>query len=204
MLEVEAKFPLPPAARARVEAELARRGVAFGDPVTQADTYRRHPVRDFAETDEALRVRVVTGSDGVPRGKLTYKGPKLGGFTKTREEFEPALQPGEQNVQALAAALDRLGFAPVRTVTKTRRAAAVDDAGPDGVTRSFHITRDEVEGLGEFLEVETTTDAAPGTPAADGAGAAVRYLAGTLGLGEPEPRSYLELLLGRDAETDAG
>ena len=191
MYEVELKFPLPAGAGDAVAAKLADRGAAFGEPVAQADTYYAHPVRDFAATDEALRVRVVTGPDGVPRGRLTYKGPKLGGGAKTREEFEPALADGSEPVAALKTALDRLGFAEVLTVTKTRRAARLTVPDADGRPREYEVTRDEVAGLGTYLEVETVA-------AADDLAAAergVRDLAAALGLGAAERRSYLEMVL---------
>src|SRR5262245_49585825 len=62
---------------------LATRGAALGPAIEQADTYFAHPSRDFAKTDEALRIRMVAG-DGV----VTFKGPKLDATTKTRREIE--------------------------------------------------------------------------------------------------------------------
>ena len=196
MYEVELKFPLPPGEAAeRLLAKLADRGAAFGAPVTQADTYYQHPVRDFAATDEALRVRVVIGSDGVPRGRLTYKGPKLDAATKTREEFEPNLADGPGPVAALASALDRLGFRPVQTVTKTRRTARFEIG--DG--RTCEAAHDTVEGLGEFLELETTADEATLPKARE----ALLGLAAELRLGTGERRGYLEMLLDA-ADTPTG
>ena len=188
MYEVELKFPLPPGAAAeRTLAKLADLGATFGDPVTQADTYYAHPVRDFAATDEALRVRVVTGPDGVPRGRLTYKGPKLDAATKTREEFEPPLADGPEPVAALSAAFDRLGFRPVLTVTKTRRTARFKIGGG----RTCEAAHDQVEGLGQFLELETTADSVTLSAARE----ALLTLAADLALGDGERRGYLEMLL---------
>ena len=200
--EVELKFPLPPGDAAdAVPARLAELGAAFGEPVTQADTYYAHPVRDFAATDEALRVRVVTGPDGVPRGRLTYKGPKLAGAAKTREEYEPRLADGPDHVAALRTALERLGFREVLTVTKTRRAAALTVHDDAGTPREYEVTRDEVVGLGTYLEVETIADEAT----LDAAKAGVLALAGRLGLGAVERRSYLGMLLdAAGAPTDGG
>ena len=198
MYEVELKFPLPPGDIADATlAKLADMGATFDDPVTQADTYYAHPVRDFAATDEALRVRVVTGPDGTPRGRLTYKGPKLDAATKTREEFEPPLADGPEPVAALSAALDRLGFRPVLTVTKTRRTARFEIG--DG--RNCEAAHDTVTGLGQFLELETTADEAT-LPAAR---EALLTLAADLGLGNGERRGYLEMLLAAaDTPTTGG
>ena len=192
MYEVELKFPLPPGPAAdAVLAKLADRGAAFGEPVTQADTYYAHPVRDFAATDEALRVRVVTGPDGVPRGRLTYKGPKLDAATKTREEFEPAFADGPEPIAALRSALDRLGFGEVFTVTKTRRAAALTTPDAAGSPRAYEVTRDAVENVGEFMEIETVADA----DSLDAARAGVLAFAADLGLGGAIRRSYLGMAL---------
>jgi adenylate cyclase class 2 len=45
------------------------------------DTYFRHPCRDFAETDEALRIRI-RRFNGHFEAFLTYKGPRLTGTQK--------------------------------------------------------------------------------------------------------------------------
>lgn len=202
MYEVELKFPLPHGAdRDAVLKALAERGAEFGESVTQTDVYFNHPVRDFAETDEALRVRIVTGSDGVPHGRMTYKGPKVDADTKTRVEFEPKLAAGPNDVHALTEALRRLGFREVFTVTKTRRTAEIVVGASDAERRHYEVTRDAVEGLGEYLEIETSAD--------DGSLSAARTallaFAADLGLGASERRSYLGLLLERsETPTDGG
>src|SRR5579883_1372511 len=50
-------------------------------PVDQEDVYLRHPSRDFAQTHEALRLRHIGAEN-----RITYKGPRFPGPTKTREE----------------------------------------------------------------------------------------------------------------------
>src|SRR4029079_17138635 len=62
---------------------LAALGVAIGPPAVQVDQYFAHPCRDFASTDEALRIRTTGGASFV-----TYKGPKVDKTTKTRREIE--------------------------------------------------------------------------------------------------------------------
>src|SRR4051794_13543350 len=53
-------------------ARLRERGCSLEEPIQQSDQYFAHPCRDFAATDEALRIRVVGDESFV-----TYKGPKL-------------------------------------------------------------------------------------------------------------------------------
>jgi adenylate cyclase class 2 len=84
MMEIEVKAPLSDLAK--VEKRVSQLGGRdFGYSV-QVDEYYAHPSRDFAITDEALRLR--TENDLTV---ITYKGPKLDKETKTREEFEVSI-----------------------------------------------------------------------------------------------------------------
>ena len=67
-LEVEQKYRIenPAALRARLVAL----GAEFAPAVRQVDAYFNHPARDFAQTDEAFRIRSIGGEN-----YLTYKGP---------------------------------------------------------------------------------------------------------------------------------
>lgn len=177
MLEVELKFRL--ADEAELAGRLAKLGATAGETVTQFDAYYNHPSRDFAETDEALRIRSV---DGVER--LTYKGPKHGGATKSREEIELPLSEGSGDQWCTV--LRRLGFRAVKVVRKRRTPHQVRHRG-----REFEVAIDRVDGVGTFVEVETVV--APAERLA--ADADLLDLAAGLGLVNPEPRSYLEMLL---------
>src|SRR3977135_480274 len=86
-LEVEQKFPVSDPAR--LEARLDEVGGAFKDASLQLDRYYAHPCREFARTDEALRIRTVGEAN-----YFTYKGPKLDPTTKTRRETELAIESG--------------------------------------------------------------------------------------------------------------
>lgn len=55
----------------------------FDPPVIETDLFFQHPVRDFAKTDECLRIRSRQGEL-----MITYKGAKVDLLTKTREEIE--------------------------------------------------------------------------------------------------------------------
>jgi len=178
-LEVEQKFPVADAKE--LMAELARRGVAFGAPIAQADRYFNHPARDFAQTDEALRIRCVGESNFV-----TYKGPKLDATTKTRRELELPIAAGTQGRTEFGELLVALGFQPVAIVSKTRRPAHLPWHG-----RDVEIVLDDVTGLGTFVELELVV---PAEQLAE-AKAAILSLAIELKLGASERRSYLEMLL---------
>ena len=186
MYEVELKVQ---ADHGAVRDRLDTLGATRVGRVRQVDTYYDAPHRDFAETDEALRVReetAIEGHEGTDRPgetetRLTYKGPLVERESKTREEAEtPVGDP-----DAIRAALDGLGFTPAATVEKARERYRVDD---------YTVTLDAVEGLGAFVEVETEVSAeAEVETAREGATALLKRL-------ELDPTagirtSYLGLLL---------
>lgn len=178
--EVEVKFPLKNGP-AEVLTRLQDLGANPGDEILQADHYFNHPVRDFAETDEALRIRSVGN-----RNWVTWKGPKIDARTKTRREIELPLGDGNQTAKQFAEVLQILGFRSVTVVRKTRQPYKVTRNG-----RQFEIALDEVDELGWFLEVELLAEEADLKSAQD----AVMELATELGLNQTERRSYLEMLL---------
>lgn len=181
MYEVELKLPADvDAARDRLQ-EL---GATERGEVRQADTYYDAPHRDFAETDEAVRVRRVDDGSGTV-GRLTYKGPLIEAASKTREEHETAVDP-----DAAGRILEALGFIPVATVEKTRESYALD---------GYTVALDAVDGVGEFVEVERAVPGSgPGSdPAVTEAREGARALLERVGL-DPDDQirtSYLELLL---------
>jgi adenylate cyclase class 2 len=186
--EVELKFRCNELERVR--GALVALGAASGDAVEQADAYYRHPVRDFARTDEAFRLRRV----GV-RNVMTYKGPKVDATTKTRYEREAPLADGEEAFRAADDIVRRLGFEPVAEVRKRRQALQLAWHG-----LPVEAALDEVAGVGSFVELEASVDAPDqNSSALDAARGALLELAEQLGLRESERRSYLELLLAAPA-----
>jgi adenylate cyclase class 2 len=133
-VEVELKLRAVPG----VEARLRALGIQFGPSLFQEDTFLRHPQRDLAAADEALRVR----REG-DAWELTYKGPRQEGAGKAR--IEQSVRTGADPTPIFLA----LGFTEGPVVRKDRRTAAWD-----GVT----LALDEVEGLGTFLEIEVLTE----------------------------------------------
>jgi len=115
--------------------------------VTQVDTYYDAPHRDFAETDEALRIRREAHADETTT-RVTYKGPLVEDASKTRREVETGVEDGDRLDDILGA----LGFTPAAVVEKERERYALD---------GYTVTLDTIADLGEFVEIEreaTETD----------------------------------------------
>ena len=158
---------------------MALLGAEIGPPGTEADVYYAHPARDFAATDEALRIR------RADKGCfITYKGPKIDAASKTRREIDLPLAAG--NAGSWADLLAALGFTPVAEVRKSRRKAHVLWQG-----REVEVSLDEIAGLGQFVELELVAD----QEGLEAAKACIAALAQRLRLVADERRSYLELLL---------
>jgi len=179
--EVEQKFPV--ADLASLEGRLVALGAQLGADLDQLDRYLAHPCRDFAQTDEALRIRQVG-----PRSYITYKGPKIDPTTKTRREIELPLSDLPDAVAHWTALLEALGFRRVAEVHKFRRSAHLNWQGAD-----VEIALDRVDRVGTFVEFELTVDA----DGLERAKSQILSLAAELGLAGAERRSYLELLLSR-------
>jgi adenylate cyclase class 2 len=187
--EVEQKYrTVDHGAVARRLADLGATAVA---PLEQEDVYLSHPCRDFAATNEAFRLRRVGDHNA-----MTYKGPKRAGPTKTREEIEISFPDGPESLARMRRLYENLGFRPVAVVRKVRTSYHLTCEG-----RAVEVALDEAEGLGSFVEVETIARDEADLP---GAQRVVVELAGTLGLTQIEPRSYLRMLLEAAGRNSAG
>lgn len=174
MLEIEIKVRVPDL------GDIRNRIIACGgvltEELTEHDSYYNAPHRDFGVTDEALRLRIAGA-----RSIVTYKGPKntiLG--SKVREERNMEISDPETFDQIITS----LGFTHVAIVQKKREYYQYQD---------YTISLDQVEGLGDFLEIELITDS-------DAKKAAERIdeTANMIGVtGERITSSYLELLLSK-------
>jgi len=170
--EVELKYRC--AEPEEVLQKLRSLGARYIGEFQQEDVYFQHPCRDFALSDEALRVRFSGGAV-----ELTYKGPReqaSGG--KSREELIVPVGDPERLLELLR----KLGFREVARVRKRRIVFLVDGA---------EVSLDHVEGLGVFVELEDK-----------GAGAKeLREIAESLGLrGPPVEETYLEMILRASAQ----
>ncbi|MFO0850825.1 MAG: class IV adenylate cyclase [Gemmataceae bacterium] len=181
MLEVEVKYRA--ADWDRVQAVLSEWGATRTESREDADHYFNAPDRDFAVTDEAVRLRRIGDANF-----LTYKGPKREKATKTRTEVELPLGPGPQAAATAVRLLTSLGYRPVAVVTKARQ---VFQVVRDGVT--LEVCLDDVGAVGRFVEIEAKAEEAEFEPAK----AAVLAAAEGLGLTDQERRSYLQMLLGK-------
>lgn len=184
LLEIEAKIRV--GALEPVQARLRERGAEHLGTRVERDTYYNAPHRDFAVTDEALRVRYsepapVPGKPPSPGAApvLTYKGPKLpGSGPKSREEIGVTVDEGG----LLEQILERLGFRRTAVVVKERDLYRWE---------GFTIALDHVKGLGTFIEIE----APAGLHRAE-AVRRIRRISEELGVqGESLSLSYLEMLL---------
>lgn len=142
MIEVEVKAHAPDLSD--VVRKLKVIGAQWIREEYQEDIYFNAPHKDFAKTDEALRVRKVT-DDESKKTFITYKGAKLDEISKTRVEIEMGV---EDPLQA-ATIFENLDFRPVATVKKHRTIYSLDD---------LIITLDRVKGAGKFVEIEKNTE----------------------------------------------
>jgi adenylate cyclase, class 2 len=106
----------------------------------QMDVYFNAPHRDFAQTDEALRIREIPENGG-KRIILTYKGAKLDGVSKTRKEIEVDVSDSEK----MASILGNIGFRAAANVEKDRVIYLFNDS---------LISLDQVKKVGSFVEIE--------------------------------------------------
>lgn len=171
MLEIELKVRVEDLDPVRERLQLL--SAVHGTDNLEHDVYFNAPHRDFARTDEAVRVRYSQGSC-----TLTYKGPKNREFAvKAREELNTGIESGP----VLEEILTRLGFTRTADVRKRREYYTLQGAS---------VALDQVEDLGSFVEIEVIAEES-GASAPD----LIGRLAGQLGLsGEPILFSYLELL----------
>jgi adenylate cyclase class 2 len=134
MIEIEIK------ARADLDTlrkRLRQEGATPDRTVEQADIYYNSPCRDFAKTDEALRLRNEGG-----QVFLTYKGKKLDAMSKTRKEVEVEVADFAKMEDILLS----LGYKVTLKVRKTREVYHMGGAV---------VCLDRVDGLGDFVELET-------------------------------------------------
>jgi adenylate cyclase class 2 len=159
--------------------------VGFGESVTESDSFFQHPSRNFAQTDECLRLRKRLLSDGTSEYFLTYKGPKIDASTKTRQEIEMSITEPERWETLLLA----LGFYPTASVQKLRRRQTLTLN-----RRRVEIVLDTLPALPEstrfFLEMETLATAEE----IEECRSLILDIADQLGLTEPIRDSYLKLV----------
>ena len=157
--EIELKFRVDDSADLR--AALRRAGVAWQAARFEINRMFDTPAGDLRRRDCGLRLRTAwelpTGPAGhasppAPQATLTYKGPRDGGAVKSREEIETAVGDAD----ALAAALDRLGYRETVRYEKLRDTARCGECV---------ICLDTLPRLGCYAEIEGPTADAVGAMA---------------------------------------
>lgn len=149
--EIEAKVPVTdPAA---VLQAIAAAGAEPRGSWIETDAFFDHPDQRLRKSDSALRLRRRQPLDDLahaacaagPTALLTYKGPRVAGRMKVREELEVALPDPE----AMEGILLRLGYQQTFCYQKQRRTWRLEGA---------EVTFDQVPHLGTFVEVEAVTE----------------------------------------------
>lgn len=146
MIEVEVKakiknFDL-------IKNQLDKIGVEKTHLEHQEDKYFNSPVRDFAKTDEALRIREVTIAES-SETFITYKGPKIDENSKIRKEVEVKIEDSNKIIDILKS----LSFIEAKKVIKDRTIYKLGQ---------YIISLDDVAGLGPYMEIETDLEEGSG------------------------------------------
>jgi len=174
VIEAESKYHSP--GNDKVEKILTRLGAKKISEGAMEDVYFAHPSRDFGKTDEALRLRKEQ-----EHAELTYKGPRMRAqSTKAREEVTLKID----NPLAAQRIVERLGFAESYIVKKGRTSYLLD---------KLRIDVDDVDGLGEFVELEVLTESP------ERSALLLETVRKELGLDRLESKTYLELLIEKQA-----
>lgn len=142
MIEVEVKAKI--SSFEEIEQKLDEIGATKTKKEFQEDIYFNSPVVDFAQTDEALRIRTTKENDNT-NIFITYKGPKIDSASKTRKEIEMGV---EDSVKC-ADIFEEIGFKKVRTVRKDRQYYEYEN---------FEISLDDIEGLDPYMEIEVALE----------------------------------------------
>lgn len=172
MIEVEVKAKID--SFEEMEKRLENLGALKSKKEFQEDIYFASPIVDFAQTDEALRIRTTNNNIFI-----TYKGPKLNKDAKTRKEVEMSIESASKAKDIF----EEIGFKEVRTVRKNRQYYTYEN---------FEISLDDVEGLNPYMEIEISLEDGN---AYDDAQKSIFELFEKLGITEGfERTSYLELL----------
>jgi adenylate cyclase class 2 len=170
VIEVELKYRSP--GNEKIEKALVRLGAKQISNGPMEDIYFAHPSRDFGKTDEALRLR--KREDGA---ELIYKGPRIhADGAKAREEITLKTD----NPLTIQRIVERLGFKEFYVLKKTRTSFLLD---------KLRVDIDDVEGLGEFVELEVLTESPERSKQL------LELARAELGLEKLEPKTYLEMII---------
>ncbi|MEL9940258.1 MAG: class IV adenylate cyclase [Ignisphaera sp.] len=180
MLEVEVKLRV--GNLEEIEKRLLDLGAKLIDIVNETDYYvDLRPCIDLRSKDMALRIREsMSLLSNSRRCELTFKGSRIGGYPKARKEIVVEVDSAEKLLEIFK----DLGFSKTYTVSKSRRIYRLG---------SFKIFLDNVKELGSFIEIEADN---PEPQSLDTLASEMKRLLSAIGVfGEPEEKTYLEMLL---------
>lgn len=183
MIEVEIKLAVKDPED--LKKKLLENGFQRGKIVREEDVYFNSDHHDFRKRDEALRIRSVRNLEsGKEQTLLTFKGPKIDQVSMTRKELET----GIESLPVMREVLMNLGFDKQYPVIKTRAYYEKEN---------LTACVDQVERLGDFLELEVLVEEETGKESA------LLFIEETLkhlghDLKETTRTSYLTMLMEKD------
>ncbi len=141
MIEVEIKLKINNIEQ--VKKQLGEIGFVWEGAEREEDVYFDNEEGRIRRNGQAFRVRIITDHvRGKTKTVMTFKGKKLDTQTMTRKELET----GVGNADTAIAIIKALGYEPVKPwVVKER-----ENFKRNAITASI----DQVQGLGDFLELE--------------------------------------------------
>lgn len=145
MVEVEIKLKIDSVDT--IKSKLLALGFAECGTLVETDTYYDNRNGDIRLSDNALRIRkTVNKETGSSFAQINFKEKKLDNKSMSRHEYESDVTDAD----AMSHILEGLGYRPVSPlVIKTRSKLKSSD---------INACIDTVEGLGDYLELETMTE----------------------------------------------
>ena len=144
MIEVEVKLKIRD--RKETADKLSMLDFQMGNQKKEIDIYFDNKEGTFRKEDKALRIRQCENlTENECICYMTYKGPKLDSISMTRKEVEMQIEDEKTGREML----ENLGFASVHPVVKLRQYYH---------KKNLTACLDQVDGLGDFLELEMMAD----------------------------------------------
>lgn len=144
MVEVEIKVPVLNAME--LIKQLEHMGFVRSKSVRESDLYFDNENGQIKKSDGALRIRSCENlTEDISEFFLTYKGAKMDDISMTRKELETKINDMEVGKQILIS----LGYERIYPVFKTRQYF---------VSNQVTACVDQVENLGDFLELEIVVE----------------------------------------------
>jgi adenylate cyclase, class 2 len=141
-VEIEAKLKVEQLAP--YSQLLEQLGAQLRGSYRQLDTFYDRPGNELLQAGSGLRLRQEQQQNNC-KNILCFKGPAQKSNYKHREEIEVEVNDTNQ----VSILLDRLGYKPILTVEKKRTVWNFNNC---------LVCLDEVNGLGNFLEIEGQTE----------------------------------------------